>query len=104
MLQRMQKSRPYTHTTWRVKPGRQDDFVERWRDWADWSHRQGLEGPALLLRDVDDPHTFVSFGPWPNLAAVRNWRTLGGYQERVARLRETIEDFQPRTLEVVAQN
>jgi hypothetical protein len=53
---------------------------------------------------VDDPHTFVSFGPWVNMAAVRSWRTLGGYQERVARLRETIEEFEPRTLEVVAQD
>jgi len=94
---------PYTHTTWRVKPGSEDEFVERWQEWVDWSHRQGLAAPALLLRDVEEPSTFVSFGPWEDLAAVRSWRTLAGYQERVARLSETVEHFEPRTLEVVSR-
>ena len=37
------------------------------------------------------------------MSAVRNWRALPGYQERVARLREVVDDFTPRTLEVVAR-
>jgi heme-degrading monooxygenase HmoA len=95
-------SAPYTHTSWIVKPGREDEFVERWSDWADWSHREGLEAHALLLRDADHPERFVSFGPWESLQAIRNWRALAGYQERVARLREVVDEFEPRTLEVVA--
>jgi heme-degrading monooxygenase HmoA len=93
----------YTHTVWRVRPGREDEFVSRWRDWVAWSHREGLEAPALLLRDVESPQTFVSFGPWESVGAVRNWRALPGYQERVARLREVVDEFEPRTLEVTAQ-
>ena len=93
----------YTHTTWRVKPGREDEFIRRWNDWAEWSHRQGLDAPALLLRDMESPETFVSFGQWASAAAVRNWRALEGYQERVARLREVVERFEPRTLEVTAR-
>ena len=66
--------KPYTHTTWRVKAGSEDEFVRRWSEWVDWSHREGLEAPALLLRDLENPQAFISFGPWANMAAVRNWR------------------------------
>ena len=93
----------YTHTTWRVTAGSEDEFVVRWNEWVDWSHREGLAAQALLLRDLEEPRTFVSFGLWEDSSAVRNWRALAGYQERVARLSEVIESFEPRTLEVVAR-
>jgi len=92
---------PYTHTTWQVKIGREEEFVERWREWAEWSREQGLDAPALLLRDLENPQAFVSFGPWESVAAVRSWRGRPGYQERVARMLEVLESFEPRTLEVV---
>jgi heme-degrading monooxygenase HmoA len=95
--------KPYTHTTWRVRAGSEDEFVRRWSEWVDWSHREGLEAPALLLRDLENPQAFISFGPWANMAAVRNWRALAGYQERVARLSEILDSFEPRTLEIVAR-
>ena len=66
--------KPYTHTTWRVRAGSEDEFVRRWSEWVDWSHREGLEAPALLLRDLENPQAFISFGPWANMAAVRSWR------------------------------
>ncbi len=91
----------YTHTTWRVKAGREDEFVERWAEWIDWSHREGLREHALLLRDAESPQTYVSFGPWEDVEAVQMWRSLPGYQERVARLREVLEELEPKTLEVV---
>ena len=81
---------PFTHTTWQVKPGLEDEFVERWREWAEWSHRQGLRAHARLLRDVESPGTFVSFGPWETIAAVRTWRGESGYHERVAALQELV--------------
>ena len=94
---------PFTHTTWQVKAGLEDEFVERWREWAEWSHRQGLRAHARLLRDVESPGTFVSFGPWETVAAVRMWRGESGYHERVARLQELVVHFEPRTLEQVAE-
>ena len=93
----------YTLTTWQVQANHEDEFVRRWSEWVEWSHREGLDAPALLLRDVDDPHTFISFGPWQSIAAVKSWRALAGYQERVARLREVVDRFEPRTLEVTAR-
>jgi heme-degrading monooxygenase HmoA len=93
----------YTHTTWHVGDGNQEEFVRRWAEWAEWSRRQGLVEDALLLRDTEDPQRFVSFGPWESVAAIAGWRALLGYQERVDRLRQVVDSFQPRTLEVVAR-
>ena len=93
----------YTLTTWQVQANHEDEFVRRWSEWVEWSHREGLDAPALLLRDVDHPHTFISLGPWQSITAVKNWRALPGYQERVARLREVVDRFEPRTLEVTAR-
>ena len=93
----------YTHTVWRVKPGNEGEFVARWNEWVEWSHREGLAAPALLLRDADDPSAFVSFGPWESVAAIAGWRALPGYQERVDRLRRVVDSFEPHTFEVVAR-
>ena len=93
----------YTHTTWSVKPDLEDEFVQRWTEWAEWSHRQGLDAPALLLRDLENPRTFISFGPWQSVTAIKNWRALAGYHERVGRLREVVEGFEPQTLEITAR-
>jgi heme-degrading monooxygenase HmoA len=93
----------YTHTTWVVRPDHEAEFVERWQDWVEWSHHAGLQAHAVLLRDVDNPGTYVSFGPWESVGAVRNWRALRGYQDRVKRLSDIVERFEPRTFTVVAE-
>jgi heme-degrading monooxygenase HmoA len=86
-----------------VKPGLGDEFVRRWTDFADWSAAEGLTAAAKLLRDLDEPNRFISFGPWETLEAIRRWRTLPGFQEHVARLGEVLEQFEPHTLELVAE-
>jgi heme-degrading monooxygenase HmoA len=93
----------YTHSTWRVKPGLEDEFVRRWQDLAHWSALQGLTSRAKLLRDVDEPSRFVSFGPWESMESVRRWRAAPGFHERVARLQEVLDDFEPRTLKLVSE-
>ena len=94
----------YTHTTWAVKPGQEEEFVRRWTELARWSSAQGLATRAKLLRDVDDQSRFVSFGPWESLDAVRRWRLLPGFHERVHRLQEVLAGFEPRTLELTAES
>ncbi len=93
----------YTLTSWTVKPGLDDEFVRRWADWVEWSHGQGLGASARLLRDLERPGTFISFGPWASLEVVRQWRTDPGYHERVARMYEVVESFEPRTLDLAAE-
>ena len=78
--------------------------MRRWRDLAEWSTAQGLSGPAKLLRDPDNPGVYVSFGPWESIQHVARWRSSSGFNERVARLHEVIDGFEPRTLIVVAES
>ena len=94
---------PYSSTTWIVKPGFEDDFVRRWSEFADWSSAQGLTAAAMLLRDMDERNRFVSFGPWESIEAISRWRSLPGFQERVTRLHEVLEGFEPHTLELVGE-
>jgi len=94
---------PYTHTTWVVKPGEEEEFIRRWQEWASWTALQGLTGSAKLLRDVDRPSRFLSFGPWESVEHARRWRSLEGFQERIGRLQEVVESFDPCTLEQVAE-
>lgn len=91
---------PYSSTTWIVKPGEEDEFVRRWTAFAEWSSDQGLAS-AMLLRDVDEPTRFVSFGPWEDLQMIWRWRAMTGFQEHVLSLNQVVESFEPRTLELV---
>jgi heme-degrading monooxygenase HmoA len=93
----------YSLTIWIVKAGHEEEFVARWADFAAWSAAEGLRARAQLLRDVDEPTRFISFGPWETLESIRRWRTLSGFQEQIARLSEVVERFEPHTLELVAQ-
>jgi heme-degrading monooxygenase HmoA len=94
----------YTHSVWIVKPGHEEEFVRRWTELAEWSAFQGLAASAKLLRDVDRPNRFVSFGPWESLATVSRWRSAPEYDERIRRLQELLESFDPQTLEQVTES
>ena len=95
-------STPYTSGIWTVKPGSAEEFIGAWTELAEWS-RANVPGArsAQLLRDRNDANRFVSFGPWESLEAIERWRSLEGFQQRVARIRELLTDFEAFTLELV---
>ena len=89
----------YTHHVWVVRSGREEEFVIRWRDLAEWTvaNVPGA-GTARLLQDMDHPGRFLSVAPWESAEALASWRSLLGYQERLSRVRELLETFTPSTL------
>lgn len=91
----------YTVGVWRVKPGRETDFVNAWDDLARWTVESGFESTGTLLRDRAEPGRFVSFGPWPSAEDVEEWRGSAGFVERLAALQGTLESFEPGTYDVV---
>ncbi len=95
---------PYTHGIWTVTPGHEEQFVTAWTELAEWTGRE-VPGSiwAKLLRDSSAPNRFISFGPWESQDAIEGWRALAGWQERVQRLRELLDGFEPSTLELVAE-
>jgi heme-degrading monooxygenase HmoA len=94
----------YSLTVWTVEPGEEDEFVRHWKEFADWSAAEGLAAKATLLRDVDVPGRFVSFGPWETLEAIRRWRALPDHREHVAALSEHVSHIEPCTLEVITEH
>ena len=92
----------FTHTTWRVKAGREEEFVAAWEEWIRWSQSAMPLSGATLLQDCDDPTRFVSFGRWESLQQVSGWRSDPEYQARVARMQDLVEQFDPQTMAQVA--
>ncbi len=93
----------YTVGIWNVKSGCEEEFVAAWRAMGKATVAEFPAAHGRLLRDVDNPGRFVSFGPWESLETVDAWRTSAAFQEGVARIRELLDAFEPGTYEVSAE-
>jgi len=92
----------YTCGTWIVKPGMEQDFIEAWQAFADWttSHQTGA-GAGTLLQNEDDPRMFLSFGPWENVEVISEWRSKPEFQGFVHKAQELCDEVRPQTMKVV---
>ena len=94
----------YTLGMWKVKLGREAEFVKTWKDFAEWTSKNQMgASEAVLLRDVEQPQKFISFGPWRNKEAVQAWRKRPEFGEFVKQARELCEEMQPNMLKVAAR-
>lgn len=92
----------YTCGTWIVKSGMEQDFIEAWQAFADWTSRDQVgAGAGTLLQNEDDPSMFLSFGPWENVKVITEWRSKPEFQDFVSRARELCEEVKPQTMKVV---
>jgi quinol monooxygenase YgiN len=94
---------PWTHGRWTIKPRREQEFVDAWREFAAWTLKEfpGARG-AKLLRDREHPNRFYSFGLWDDADAVARWREHPGFAEGIERISELIDELEPITADVVA--
>ena len=71
----MTASDAYTLAMWRVKPGREEEFIQAWREdlGGYFLSLPGAMG-GTLVRSVEDPRLFYSFGPWRSLEDIRAMR------------------------------
>lgn len=94
----------YTSGDWHVKPGREEEFVTAWHDFAQQSTREiDATGQGTLLRDADDPAHFVSFGTWRDAETVERWRDSETFRTNFARIRELTESSVVKNYELAAQ-
>lgn len=92
----------YTAGTWRIKAGRETEFIQLWQGFADWTARnQAGAGEALLLQDPDAPRRFLSFSPWDRVENVDEWRSRSEFHAFVKQARELSEEIQPRNMMLV---
>jgi len=94
---------PFTSGAWQVKTGQEDEFVRRWTEFTQWAQREasGAQG-FVLIRQMDDPRHFVSFGSWDGKEAVDRWRSSPDFTKYLGSCREVCEDFRPADSTVAA--
>lgn len=88
----------YTLGVWRVKEGREGEFVEAWKALSDYF--LGLPnppGPGTPVRGVDDPRLFYSFGPWKSLDDIQEMRSNPRSREVIGRLAALCDEAKPGT-------
>jgi heme-degrading monooxygenase HmoA len=86
----------YTLGIWLVKAGKEDDFIQAWSAFAEWTKSSfGGARSVILLRDRSEPRRFVSVGPWRSDKDVEEWRASEGFRTRVEQLKPMLERFEP---------
>ena len=80
---------------WTVQAGREDEFVERWRTWLDWTstNAPGFRS-ATLIRNEADGRRFESFSDWDDADARAAWQGSDGFRELMAPVRDLCDDVQ----------
>jgi heme-degrading monooxygenase HmoA len=89
----------YTLGIWTVKRGREEEFIQSWRDLATKTQSDFPGASATLLRDRDNPHRFISSGPWQSLEQIEAWRASTTFKDGVGRIRELLDSFEPHTMD-----
>ena len=93
----------YTHGTWTAKTGEEEAFVESWTDFVTWARTMLGSGSFRLVRDVDQPRTYVSFADWESFDAQQAWKGTTEFGELMGRVRAHCDGFQPSVLELVTR-
>ncbi len=89
----------YTLIDWRVKEGKEQEFVEKWKQIAAANTAQfNRNGSAKLLRDDQEPTHFVSLGEWPDVHTIQQWWTSDGFKERLGQTRDLVDKMSAHTL------
>lgn len=93
----------YTLGTWRVKDGKQGEFVEAWKGLGRYFRSlPHPPGEGTLLQSLDDLQQFYSFGPWRTLDDIREMRHHPDTPTEIGKLMDLCEEGRPGTFRVVA--
>jgi heme-degrading monooxygenase HmoA len=92
----------YTSGTWTPKSGSEEAFVAAWKKFAAWASSMPGAGRLALIRDLDAPERFVSFGAWERIEQVHAWKSSPEFRERMARVQEHVSEFRPTESGLIA--
>jgi len=92
----MEKSgQSYSSAEWLVQAGSEDEFIERWTNFLEWTldNAEGAQS-FVLVRSTEGPRRFLSLGAWENEEAQSAWREMPRMQEYFSQLQELCEEFE----------
>lgn len=92
-----------TTGVWYVKLGHETEFVDEWTRFT--QHASTFAGATTLRlgRDLGDPSRYVSFAPWVDPDSAHEWKAQPDFGERIGRVLQHVDKFEPSELEVVAE-
>lgn len=92
----------YTLAMYRVKDGKEDDFITGWDELAETF--SSLADPPLwgtLIRHKTNRTLFYSFGPWRKEEHVLAMRSNSGAKEAFAKLQKLCIEMMPGDYEII---
>jgi heme-degrading monooxygenase HmoA len=94
----------YTCAIWRTMPGRSAEFMARWSQLASWAMDEfpGRQ-PPVLLRNIEEPDSFVSFGAWESQEEIDLFRNHPEFKRHIDDLHDLLESFTPAAMEAVVE-
>jgi hypothetical protein len=93
----------YTLGEWRVKDGKQSEFVAAWQALGRFfSSLPHPPGQGTLLQSVDEQQLFYSFGPWASLDDIQKMRSQPETRTEIGKLMDLCDEGRPGTFRVVA--
>ena len=99
----VEKPTYYTHAEWRVRPGREADFIEAWRALsATFASLSARPLWGTLLASESDPTLFYSFGPWASVADIEAMRADPAARTAIERVVAMCDRATPGTYKEVA--
>jgi heme-degrading monooxygenase HmoA len=78
---------------WLIKEGREQEFIDRWKAFLDWSRGNPGFLWAKLMRQEGSGRHFISFSIWRDAQARANWKAAPGFAERFNACRELTDEF-----------
>jgi quinol monooxygenase YgiN len=93
----------YSSGDWHAKSGREQEFVDAWRELARWSTTDFTPGWGRLFRDTEDPTHFISLGEWPNAQVIDEWRASDGFKQRLGKIRELLDGVSVKAYDLAAE-
>ena len=98
------EEKAYTLARWVVKEGAESEFIDVWSNKLAPAIRAVNPGArGTLVRSVDEPRLFYSFGPWRDLQEAGKVRTDPQVTEALTSIRRLCAEASPGAFEVVAQ-
>ena len=93
----------YSSGEWLVRAGSEDEFIQRWNTFTQWSldDAPGAES-FVLVRSTQEPRKFLSLGAWESQEAQGAWREMPRMQELLGQCQELCEEFETHAYTLAA--
>ncbi len=99
----MRTGQSYSSGEWLVREGSEEDFVERWTTFIEWTSNNAPGAESfVLVRSTEDPRRFLSLGAWENQDAQGAWRGMPRMQELLSQCQELCEEFESHAYTLAA--